>query len=229
MGELSYLLGAPQFDHLEWSTIAASFLLAFFFSVLIAKTYEYSHSGLSYSRSYVQSLILGSLIACMLIMAIGNSLVVGLGLMGTLAIVRFRSTMKDPKDMIYVFGSLGVGIACGVRAFEIAFVGTVVFCAVAVFIKTSPFSAGGQFEAVLKMRVPDSEEVIQSLHQVLREFCREYTLVSLREAAQGEEVDLAYHLQMRSKERQLELLRTLSEVEGVSGLDFVPQETAIQV
>jgi hypothetical protein len=90
--------------------VLVSILTAFLLSHLIATTYALSYRGLSYSRSFVHTLVLGGVVAAMLMLAIGNNLVWGIGIVGTLAIIRFRTNLRDPRDMVFIFAALA---ACG--------------------------------------------------------------------------------------------------------------------
>jgi uncharacterized membrane protein len=74
-------------------TVMVSFLL----SSLIALTYEKTYCGLSYSRNFVQALILVSIVAGTIMQAMGDNPVRGLGILGALAIIRFRTVFKDPE------------------------------------------------------------------------------------------------------------------------------------
>ena len=97
-------------------TAVLSLLLAFLLSQLVGMVYVWTFRGMSYSRSFVHALALGGIVACTLMLAINNSIAAGLGIAGSLAIIRFRTAMRDPRDMVFVFASMGAGIASGLRA-----------------------------------------------------------------------------------------------------------------
>jgi hypothetical protein len=83
---------------------------------MLGAVYVWTFRGMSYSQGLVHAIVLGSIIACMLMLAIGNSIAAGLGIAGGLAIVRFRTALRDPRDMMFVFAGLGTGIASGLGA-----------------------------------------------------------------------------------------------------------------
>lgn len=101
-------------------TLAYTLILAFILSSVIAWTYEKTFLGLSYSRNYVQALVLSSVVAATVMQAIGDNVGRGLGMLGALSIVRFRTSFKDPRDIMFIFASLGAGIGCGVFAWGAA-------------------------------------------------------------------------------------------------------------
>ena len=77
--------------------------LAFALAQLVSGVYILTFRGLSYSRSFVQGIPLGAIVTSMLMLAIGDSIAAGIGLAGGLSIVRFRTTMRDPRDMVFIY------------------------------------------------------------------------------------------------------------------------------
>jgi hypothetical protein len=96
----------------DFRIVLLSILTALILSHLVAFAYCLSHTGLSYSRSFVQTLVMGGVIASMLMLAIGSNLVWGIRIVGTLAIVRFRTNLRDPRDMMFIFAALATGYRC---------------------------------------------------------------------------------------------------------------------
>src|SRR5512143_1497457 len=109
-------------------TILLSLLLAFVLGQVIACSYYITHSALSYSRSYVQSLIMITVVISMVMAVIGNNIITAVGLMGALAIVRFRNVIKDTRDIAFIFCALVVGMACGSHRFLTAVLGAIILC-----------------------------------------------------------------------------------------------------
>lgn len=140
--------------------------LSFILSVMIAFTYEKTFQGLSYSRNYVQALVLSPVVASTVMQAIGDSLASGLGMMGALAIIRFRTSLKDPRDIIFMFASLAAGISCGVNAYSIAIVGTFGFCLISFFLYFSPFGQASSFDGMLRFNLLNDQESILKLETI---------------------------------------------------------------
>jgi hypothetical protein len=119
-------------------TLCFVILLSFILSTILAYVYQKTYRGLSYSRTYVQSIVLISIIAAMVIQAIGDSLAKGLGIMAAMAIIRFRTNFKDPRDTLFLFASLAAGISCGAFSFVVAIIGTLSFSIAALILYYSP-------------------------------------------------------------------------------------------
>jgi uncharacterized membrane protein YhiD involved in acid resistance len=103
-------------------TMAISFLIGFFIFLLYKRVF----SGVLYSKSFNVSLIGMTMVTSMIIIAINSNLVLSLGMVGALSIVRFRTPIKDPTDLIFLFWAAAVGIVCGAGFFTLAAIGTVI-------------------------------------------------------------------------------------------------------
>lgn len=207
---------------------ALSLLMAFVLAKAIAFAYELTYEGLSYNRSYVQSLVLGGVVACVLMMAIGDNLARGLGILGTMALVRFRTNVRESRDLIFMFAALAVGVASGVRAYAVGVTGAAAFGLVAAWVHWSPFARRVQFDGLLRFwlaRGADGEgPAAERVRALLGAHCRRYTLVALRDVAQGETLEYAYQVQLRDTGRGDRLVEALGAVDGLTGLSLLLQD-----
>lgn len=210
-------------------SITYSISLSFILSSLVAMTYQRTYQGLSYSRNYIQAIILASIVATIAMQAIGDNLARGLGMMGALAIVRFRSSLKDPKDMIFVFMSLAVGIACGVYSFSIAAIGTVGFSIVAGIIHALPFSRESHFDGLLRFNLENNQNDKIALEELLNSSCQHFALITLRELGQGARLDYAYQVKLRAKENYSDFVSKLQKLESIKGVNLLLQESTVEV
>jgi hypothetical protein len=94
---------------LDWNHVILSFLLAFLCSSLVAAVYEKTYAGLSWSRGLLQTMILGSMTANLIMIAVGDNVARGIGIVGSLAIIRFRTNLRDPRDLVFLFSAMGIG------------------------------------------------------------------------------------------------------------------------
>ena len=148
MDQLSSVFGSARM--LGTEQIVFALLLTFALTFVIATIYRWTFIGFSYSRSVVHTMVLGAMVVCLVIMAIGNNLARGLGILGTLAIIRFRTPIRDPRDMVFLFACFGMGIACGAAAYNVAIVGTITLSAAALLLHWSPFASRREYEGMLR-------------------------------------------------------------------------------
>jgi hypothetical protein len=88
-------------------------LLAFALGLGCALIYRVTHRGLNYERSFLVSLVLVGPIVAMVMVFIGSNLALSLGMVGALSIIRFRTVIKDSRDMVFLFWMIATGLGCG--------------------------------------------------------------------------------------------------------------------
>lgn len=206
-------------------TLLASYVL----SQAIGAVYAWTFRGLSYSRSFAQALVVGGIVAAMLMLAIGNSLARGIGIVGTLALIRFRTNLRDPLDMIFIFTSFGAGIATGTGNFVVGAVGTALFLIVVTGLRFTGFGAHRQHDGVVRLRIPRGEEATTKLLAVFRLQCERFALVTLREVAQGEQVEVVYQLTLKKKDDEAGLIHALNQLPGTSSVSLSMQEATVEL
>ena len=132
-------------------SVLLSLLLAFILGQVLAWVYYATHSGLSYARSFVQSLILITVVVAMVMTVIGNNIITAVGLMGALAIIRFRNIIKDTRDIAFIFCSLVVGMAAGSHRYATAIVGTVLLSLIAIYLYVTGFGTQQPHNGFLRL------------------------------------------------------------------------------
>lgn len=220
MGEL--LLESS--DAVTWQRALLSVLVAYLFSQAIAAVYAWSHRGVSYSRSLVVTLVAAGLVSTVLMLAIGNNLARGLGIVGTLALIRFRTNMYDPLDMIFVFASFASGVAAGTGNYVTGAIGTGAFLLVVGALQAAEFGRRHLHDGVLRVQLPASGESEGPLAAALAAHCRRFVAVSLRDVGQGREIERVYHITLRDPARAGGLVAAVSSVQGASGVSVALQE-----
>lgn len=208
----------------SWEAAALTMLAAFALAQLVAFTYERTYEGMSYSRGFVQAMVLSALVAAMLMMAIGDNLARGVGIMGTMALVRYRTSIRDPRDMVFMFAALAVGLASGVRSYPAALFGTVSFCVAAALLTWSPFGRRLRFDGMLRFWLPRTGASGEEVRTVLSAHCEHFVLVALRDLAQGETLEYAYQVKLKSKSSHEQLVMALESLTGLQGLSLLLED-----
>jgi len=215
----------------DLQSVALALLLAFVLGQALAWTYMLTHSGLSYSRSFVQSLVVLPIILAMamVVMTMANSLIIAFGLMGAVAIVRFRNILKDTRDTAFLLLALVVGLGVGTFNFEIAVVGTLGVCFVLLLLHCTAFGSRHRFDVMLNCRIAGGQEGLGVLARLLGRHCRRVVLASERTSEATGGADLSYRLLLRDPERSGELVADLSAAEGVSHISMIHRDDESEV
>ena len=171
-------------------TLAYTLILTFILSSVIAWTYEKTFLGLSYSRNFVQAIVLSAVVAATVMQAIGDNVGRGLGMMGALSVVRFRTSFKDPRDIMFVFASLGAGIGCGVYAWGAAVGGTIAFSAVAFLLSRTGLGTKHFFDGMLRFALPNEPKVRGQIEDIMKSSLKTFILITMREVDGGARLDV---------------------------------------
>lgn len=213
----------------EWRKVVVALLLAFGLGQAIAAVYLATFRGLSYSRSTVLSMAMGSVISCMLLLAVGTSIAAGIGIAGGLTAVRFRTSLRDPRDIVFIFAALGVGMACGAQAYGVAITATAIFALGSVLLNRTGYGARRQPDGLLRFVAPARPDAEEAIAKILRAYCKTFVLVTLREASQGAAMEHAYQVSVRAEELRSPLVRSLQSIPGMQDVALLLQEPTLDL
>jgi len=219
--------GAP--GDLPWTFLLFANLLAFFLSQIIAITYKKTYQGMSYSRSLVHALALLGILSCTLMFSIGNSLARGLGIAGIFAVIRFRTNLRDPRDIVFVFASLAAGISCGIKAFPLAISSTVLFCFAVTYLRYVPLGDQSYFDGLLRFQMEPDEQKAREIQDLLRKSCQTFALITLREVAQGKTLEYAYQVKLWDGKHKDPLVYALQNIADVHNVSLFFQENTVEL
>lgn len=222
----SVLFSIQSFD---FKRSIVALLLSFGLAQIVAGVYILTFRGLSYTRTVVHTMAIGALIPCMVMQAVGSNIAAGIGVVGGLALVRFRTTLRDPRDMLFIFAALGTGIACGAQAFGVAISGTLVFSLAALLLHYTSYGARREFDGLVRFTAETSANSEAGIVKALKSTCRSFALVTLREAAQGGATEHAYQVSLAAPELQTKLVQELQRLPGVSDVSLLLQEPTLDL
>ena len=110
---------------LPLSLIIVSIILSLICSYIVTLIYQKTYSGIYFQPEYKRALVLACVVTTTITMVISGNLALSLGMIGALSVVRFRSAIKDPMDIVYMFWVICIGIASGAGAFKLVLISTI--------------------------------------------------------------------------------------------------------
>ena len=209
---------------IDYQVLLLALLLAFLCGQLLAWVYMYTHTGLSYSRTYVSSLILIPITVALVMMVLDNNLVTAFSLMAVFAIVRFRNIVRDTLDTVYILSLIVIGMACGTQRFTTALIGTVVAATVLLYLWFTSFGSRQRYDIILNLHWTDELEKLGELRQLLDRHALLVHVASQRTAREEAGADLSYRLLMRDPDRVHDLLSDLSATSAISNITTIKAE-----
>ena len=204
-------------------TLIYTILLAFILASLLAMVYQKTIGNQAYSKNFIQSVVLISLISAIVIQAVGDSLARGLGIMATMGIIRFRNNLKDPKDLLFLFASVAVGISCGSYAFDIAIVGTIGFSLAAIILYFTPLGPDKEEKeqkeqkGVLRFSLSTKTDEKKYLDRFMQHYCSDYLLSGLSDA-EDESFAYSYNIKLKEDKNYEQLLKELKRLPSIKNI-----------
>ncbi len=194
--------------------VLTNLLVSLVCGIIIALVYRFIYKGPSYSATYVNSLVLLTLITSIVILVIGNNLARAFGLVGAMSIIRFRTAVRDVQDIVFIFFALTIGMSAGVGLHVIALAGTIMISIVAIVLVTFNFGAPRKREYLLQVTYLSTPENEKSLETILKMHCRKFRLVNMKNLGE-DSIEAFYQITYKNKQKSSELLHDLSSFDKI--------------
>lgn len=191
--------------------IAIALALSFVLSSAIGWVYRATHRNVSYSQSYVQTLVILGMIISLIMLVVGSNIARAFALVGALSVIRFRNAIKETRDVGFIFLVMGVGMACGTRFYTLAIVATVAICLVVVVMQRFNWFHLNVQRQVVKVRVPSDDDHTNEIQDVLLRHTSEFELVSMESIQGGALTELLYTVKLRKGTEPATLIAALRE------------------
>lgn len=201
-------------------TVIYTVVSALGLGILIAFTYAHTTDEESKHNHFIQAIILVTIVAATIIQAIGDSVARGLGMLGALSIIRFRTTVKDPRNIVFIFSAIAAGIACGVFGFLIAFVGTLALCLTAFLLKFTAPIGSEKLRGTMELELAASTSIEdKSLMKVIQSTTDSAKLMRKQLITKGKKENVTtyrYQFAITDKHSLESISKALSSVEGIT-------------
>jgi hypothetical protein len=209
--------------------VLLALLTAFLGGHAIAWVYMLTHSGLSYSRSFVNSLVVIPTSVAMVMLVLSNNLVTAFGMMAVFAIVRFRNILRDTLDTTYIMASLVVGMAAGTMKFSTAIIGCLLTVSVMIYLWFTSFGTRHRYDMIVNLHWSRPVLELDDLRRLFTRHSRKSICASQRSNEGYEGTDLSYRLLLRDPNRMEDLLTELRELNGVSRVTGLKAEEESEI
>ena len=187
--------------------------LAFVLGLFIFMIYKKTYSGVMYSDSFGVSLIAMTMITSLVIIAVTSNVVLSLGMVGALSIVRFRTAIKEPMDIAFLFWSIAVGIVLGAGLLPLAIIGSVIIGIIVVIFSTRKL---GDTPYILVVNC-ENEKIETEIKELINSEAKKNLLKSKAVNSLG--IELTY--EVRIKNDNTSFINAISEKEGVTNAVLV--------
>ncbi len=205
------------FSSAEFTTteIVVTLLFTMALGIYIFAVYRIMTRRAFYVKSFNISLVVMALLTAAIIITIQSSIVISLGMVGALSIVRFRTAIKDPMDLVFLFWSIAVGLICGAGLYEIALIVSVMVTLVILALEYLP---GGSPMLLLVVNL-ENQDVEPQLEEAVKQNAKGYRVKSRNFSGGG--LDMILEIRTRDESR---LFQKVSEVKGIKNVSLVSHD-----
>lgn len=202
--------------------VIANVFVAMLCGILISLIYRWTYKGLNYSAAFNISLVMLTMITAIVIMVIGNNLARAFGMVGAMSIIRFRTAVKDATDIMFIFFSLSIGLAAGVKLYSVAFFGTFFVGGLFLLISKLAFTVPKRREFLLQIIAQSQKMPDNPFDDVLRQYCRKHKIVNVKTLGEddNEVMELSYYINLRSEKAGQNMVSELKSRSGVKNVNL---------
>lgn len=193
--------------------IIITFCIAFCIGLFIFFIYKKTFSNIMYSANFGVALIALTLISTFVIMAVTSNVVLSLGMVGALSIVRFRTAIKEPLDIVFLFWSIAAGIVLAAQMIALAVIGSAVI-GIVLLIFTNTKKQFYPYVVVLHCKNQDAEKKAINL---IKKSSKKIVVKS--KTVQNDNIEV--NVEIRLKEDNTEFINEVSALEGINSAVLV--------
>ncbi len=187
--------------------MAIALVLAFGLGLFIFLIYKKTFQGVMYSSSFGVTLIALTMITTVVILAVTSNVVLSLGMVGALSIVRFRTAIKEPLDIAFLFWAIGVGIVLAAGMIPLAVFGSVLI-GVILLLFVNKKSHSHPYIAVIRCTDHDAE-------QQAKQFLEQKTERAVVKSKSAQKGEIELNMEIRLKDDNTDFINVLADMQGV--------------
>lgn len=189
-------------------------------SLYIFYVYRVSCRKAFYSKGFAVSLVVVAIITSLIILAIQSSIVISLGMVGALSIVRFRTAIKDPMDLAFLFWSISMGIICGAGLYEMAIIGSLVITIAIIVLQKIPAVS----PSMLLILHSTNNDIEKTLEETINKYSKYSRVKSRNITVNG--MDMIVEVKPSSN---AELIKAVIAIDGVDKASLVEHDGEVTV
>ena len=188
-------------------------VLSFVIGIFIMAIYKKTFKGVMYSNSFCVSLLALTLITTLIILDVTSNVILSLGMVGALSIVRFRSAIKEPLDIAFLFWSIAAGIVLGAGLLPLAIIGSI-FIGIILILFVNKDTKDNPYILVVNL---EGDEVENRVLSYVKEKCKKYIVKSKTVSVNG----IEFSIEIRLNNMSTEFVNIISSLEGVKNAVLV--------
>jgi uncharacterized membrane protein YhiD involved in acid resistance len=204
------------------------FLVSSVLGLAIALMYKKTHRGFSYSQSFSITILLITVITTFIIFLIQDNVAAAIGIFGAFSIIRFRTAVKDVRDIAFIFFALASGLGVGIGAVASSLVGTAFVCALIFVLHKSNFGGLRKHEYVLNFKLDAKEHSSDVFKEAMTEFVKHQTLLHVEAKEKGAVLAFTFNITFKDENYLDRFVNVMNSVEGVREVNIVSSKNDLE-
>ncbi|WP_061313135.1 DUF4956 domain-containing protein [Clostridium botulinum] len=205
---------AEKLTQVSFLDMFIALALAFVVGLFIMQVYKKTFKGVMYSESFAISLLALSLITTLIILAVTSNVVLSLGMVGALSIVRFRSAIKEPIDIAFLFWSISVGIVIGAGLIPLAILGSI-FIGIVMILFVNKKTSNNPYILVINCEDDDSENT------ALKMLSKNVDKYNVKSKTISPVNGIEMTVEIGLKKKSTDFVNSISKLNGISNVVLV--------
>lgn len=209
------------------AVIALNIIFSFLLQMAIAAVYKKTHKGLSYSSSFVSTTVMVGILGTVVMMIVRNNLIGAFALLGAFSMIRFRTILKETRDIAFVFFALVVGIAIGTGNYSMALIST--FMVSLVLLALNRFNIGSMTDGVGLILTfnAKNEFNVEAVNQSLSEYLDSLNLLQVR--THGVDINsYSFSIKLKDALQSSEVVKILKSDPLISNVEIITGEHSVE-
>ncbi len=202
--------------------------LAFLIGLWVVFIYRLTHRGLNYERSFLLTLLMIGPIICVVMMFIGSNLALSLGMVGALSIIRFRTVIKDSRDMVYLFWMIAVGLGSGTSNWAATTAASLFIGIVLYVLHLLKYGHSVHSDYVLVVS-GEGDSPTEQIEKILKTFASMYEVRSLEVLDKNWEVVFEIRCTKERIKNEKDLIAQIKKLHGVHKVSLLAPQLALPV
>jgi hypothetical protein len=194
--------------------VVLTLVLSFVLSGAIGFVYRATHRNISYSQSFVQTLVVIGMTIGVVMLVVGSNIARAFALVGALSVVRFRNALKETRDVGFIFLVMAVGMATGTRFYTLAVAATAAICVVILVLTKLNLFASSVKRQVVKVQLPPECDFQAAVEDVLVKQTKSFDLVSTETIRSGALHEVLYTVELGRGVKARDLIAALGTANG---------------
>jgi uncharacterized membrane protein YhiD involved in acid resistance len=203
--------------------------LSFVLSMVVGYIYKITHRGISYSQTYVHTLVIMGTTIALIMLIVGSNIARAFALVGALSIVRFRNAMKETRDVGFIFMAMAVGMAVGTRFYMLAVFATLMLSVFAFILYKFNLFSKVISERVLRVQMPVDRQYEKVLEEPFRKYLEDYRLISVETVRAGVLLEVIYSVTLKKGQEPKDLLESIRKYNDNSKVSLIMGQQEIDL